>query len=110
MKSVKSPFMAGSEARHLNVGWSVATVPSVGKRSFGDASALGCAMERMRTLAAEVCATCASTLLLARHCVSRVVGGMPKALDISFSLTVNSFGPFRTYSLPEAMNITEACD
>ncbi len=50
-------------------------------------SSLGGAMERMRTLAAEVCATCTSTLLFVLHAVSRVIGGIPVDPEISMSFT-----------------------
>jgi hypothetical protein len=50
-------------------------------------STFGGGMERMRTLAAEVCATWTSTLLLARQSVLRVTAGMPFEAEISVSFT-----------------------
>ena len=44
-------------------------------------------MERMRTLAADVCPTCARTWLLVRQAVSRVTGGMAVEPVISVSFT-----------------------
>jgi hypothetical protein len=65
----------------------VATLPSAGKTARAFGSSLGFAIERMRTLAAEVCATWVSTLGLARQSVPRDTGGMIVP-PISVSLTV----------------------
>src|SRR5262245_24460068 len=100
MKSVNWPACCACGELHRNVGCSEDTYPSVGKTSFAESPRCGAA-ERMRTLAAEVWATLPSTLVLVRHSVLRTAGGMmPAAPATSVSLTTNSAGPLRMYSLP----------